>query len=394
MKLFIAIITAAFAQVDYEAFDLTEEEVFGSGDSELAQLADEYDSSDLSAFGRSSGFDQEFGGVIGQRSLPPGINIQDYLVNGVFQMDSFREALMVAYQAAAAAEVEEENSERYFFTTVTVPVTTTVTVPTVKTSAVQWCWKCDAMSFTDCASQGDYEPCPLGDQDCCFVEIRETKQKLQQLCTGCKHKQACEDNRAENFAVDDGTTISAHDQCKPDYRQQRVGRRGPQQSVCRQCFKTCDPNGTDPTTGHGFCFGGIQTDKTYVDIAFKTNSLQSRYPFNGHVTENDGNFAGMGIPTHAVLDPNFHADDNTLIGKINAATTAQDPEVLNVFFENQTDGKTHNSDTDGTRESNIEMTFWSLRGASKAWWRTDLKLLQQKLSNKIAAGLYATTDFV
>ena len=53
------------------------------------------------------------------------------------------------------------------------------------------CWKCDQMTYDKCSSEGTLEVCEKGDKDCCFVEIRETAQSLQQLCTGCKSKNAC-----------------------------------------------------------------------------------------------------------------------------------------------------------------------------------------------------------
>ena len=80
------------------------------------------------------------------------------------------------------------------------------------------CWKCDEMSFTNCATNGAPELCKNGDKDCCFVEVRETKQALQQLCTGCKSKNSCENLRDENFTSLPG----ARDQCRPNYRYQTV----------------------------------------------------------------------------------------------------------------------------------------------------------------------------
>jgi len=397
MKLFIALVSAAFAQVDYEAFDLTEEEVFGSGDSELTQLADEYDSNDLIGFGRSSGFGQDVGSVIGSRSLPPGVNIQDFLVNGVFQMNDFREALMAAYQAAAAAEETEvvdaaapADEERYFFTPSATTTTTTTTTTTLGDGVK--CWKCDAMTFATCASGGSWQTCPLGDKDCCFVEIRETKQKLQQLCTGCKDKTACEDNKAENF-VDPAAVNYLLDQCKPDYRQQKIGRRGPQQSVCRQCFRTCDPNGTGNGSGSDYCFGGIASSASTPNVGFDLNTHQTKYPWNGHLSSPDTDFLGFGIPTGAMMDQTL---DATIAGKVAGATHTNDQQVLNVFFANAADGKviTGVGTANSARESG-EMTFWSIQGADRAWWTANLKSIQDTLRGKTIAGTaFATTDFV
>merc|ERR1712046_242661 len=99
------------------------------------------------------------------------------------------------------------------------------------------------MTYSQCASAGSYQLCPLGDKDCCFVEIRE-------------------ENQAENFnpvALPDGENV---DQCRPDYRQQRMGKRENNQSVCRQCFQACDPSAAS-----GNCFGGIVAN-TGVSITF------------------------------------------------------------------------------------------------------------------------------
>lgn len=399
MKLFIAFLSAVFAQVDYEAFDLTEEEVFGSGDSELAQLADAYDANDLIGFGRSSGFgDSEVTDVIGGRSLPPGVNIQDFLVNGVFQMNDFREALMAAYQAAAAAEAveEEPEEERYFFTT----QTTTTTTPTTTTTVVMGdkCWKCDAMTYATCASTGSFQECPLGDKDCCFVEIREQNQKLQQLCTGCKERTACEQNRLENFK--DPTAVNINmllDQCKPDYRQQKIGRRAPQQSVCRQCFSTCD-NAVDTTTqGSDYCFGSISSASTTRNVAFNLNTNQAKFLWNGHLSQPDSDFLGFGIPTHAVLDGTQNSGAVSEIENANA-NTATNPEVLNVFFKlnANTNSKVYDTNlADNTPAKTTEMTYWGLQGAPRGWWVADLKVIQTTLNGITgSAGIFSKSNFV
>ena len=52
------------------------------------------------------------------------------------------------------------------------------------------CWKCDAMTYVQCATEGSFQTCSddntNGDNGVCFVEYREQNQKLTQLCTGCK----------------------------------------------------------------------------------------------------------------------------------------------------------------------------------------------------------------
>ena len=80
------------------------------------------------------------------------------------------------------------------------------------------------MTHTACSSEGEIEICEKGDKDCCFIEVRETAQKLQQLCTGCKSRDACENLRDENFHFDTSNSngvASSNEktyQCRPDYR--------------------------------------------------------------------------------------------------------------------------------------------------------------------------------
>ena len=57
------------------------------------------------------------------------------------------------------------------------------------------CWKCDAMTYVQCATEGSFQTCSEdntnGDNGVCFVEYREQNQKLTQLCTGCKDAKDC-----------------------------------------------------------------------------------------------------------------------------------------------------------------------------------------------------------
>lgn len=258
-----------------------------------------------------------------------------------------------------------QEDERYFFT-VPPPVVTVPTVPiTTQPSPGQKCWKCDAMTYATCASTGSYEECPLGDLDCCFVEVRETKQKLQQLCTGCKDRTACEDNRAENF---NGMTNGMQFQCRSDYRYQRFGQRAAQQSVCRQCFNKCDPS---TTAGQANCFGQFTTGGAGSIIAPKLVTNQASYPWTGALNGvTDSDFEFYGIPTGGILDGNTHA---SVITAIQGKTT-----LLNVYFQGA-DGKLNAGTADGVQDLN-EMTFWGLQGASQAWWSSNLKSIQTALT--------------
>ena len=75
--------------------------------------------------------------------------------------------------AADAGDDDKAKENRYFFTNNSNGPTTTTKVTTKTTVSNRKCWKCDAMTYATCASSGGYEDCPLGDEDCCFVEIRE-----------------------------------------------------------------------------------------------------------------------------------------------------------------------------------------------------------------------------
>lgn len=292
---------------------------------------------------------------------------------------------------------EVDSDDRYFFTqpaqvTVSVPPPVTTEPPILGSS----CWKCDAMSFYDCAANGKYEECRLGDLDCCFIEIRATDQALQQLCTGCKDATACADNMYENF----NGRYDNDEQCRPEFVQQRYkGRHGGTQSVCRQCFKTCEPQDF-----HGaFCFGGIDGGDTGTDtnmFAFSvpfdtapelltidlevesqfprphTRGLDHHYPFDSFFT--------LGIPTWIPIDD---TDSKTAEFRNNIGTTRS-----NWFFGHavtiQADGTHDFNDaksskihsTDGTPDvyEVADMTYWSVLTGDRHWWMSDLKALQDR----------------
>lgn len=269
------------------------------------------------------------------------------------------------------------DEERYFFTTVlgttTTLATTTTTLPVQGTS----CWKCDEMTYTTCASGGEYTFCESGDKDCCFVEVRETSQQLQQLCTGCKDATACMDMKAENNI---GSFLQH--QCRSDYRLQRIGRNRGQQSVCRQCFNTCDPS-VDKT----HCFGSIDSVATTPNVMLTLSSDKANFPWTTAYT--GANQLAFGIPTGAKLDSSV---DGTVIGQIQTFHAAAGESTLNVWFKSLTDGKADVSDGANGREAS-EMTYWGLQGADSAWWNDNLKTIQDVLKPWGAAVPFTAAGF-
>ena len=269
------------------------------------------------------------------------------------------------------------------------------------------CWKCDRMSYNECATLGYMQVCPLGDLDCCFVEIRETNQNLKQLCTGCKDYRACKDNQLENFygSTNVPPVPTSNHQCRPDYRQQKIGRRGPQQSVCRQCFATCDPDEAE-TGGTSKCFGSIvdkDNNAGQFRLTLKTvDALEyvnadgdtvPRYPWGGHYTgnENADTLIAFGIPTFGALDG---TTDAAVITKIVDFDTTENESTLNIWFDNEADGKVDASLANGAKDRATEMTYWALQGADQAWWSSDLKAIQTVLDAKVEEGTAITAaDF-
>lgn len=275
-----------------------------------------------------------------------------------------------AVGAGREVEVDDDKTkgERYFFTTVT-----TTTVTTTTTTAVvgdTHCWKCDAMTYADCASTGSYEECILGDKDCCFVEVRFSHQKLQQLCTGCKDKTACEDNMAENFR---GTHMDNDDQCRPEMLQQKTNSRHEQtQSVCRQCFNTCDK----ASHNGAFCFGSITNDVSKTPAEFMIPFATSSTLLNMETPHGRLDWAGsIGIPTWVLVDGAF-SEDASAESDISTSTAS------NVFFNTGANNNGKVALAGDSQWTVTDMTYWSLAAGNKAWWQSDLKTSQ---STKYAA---------
>merc|ERR1712241_86244 len=299
---------------------------------------------------------------------------------------------------AGRPDGEVDSDDRYFFTqpqaVTNPPGTVRTTIPPVLGSS---CWKCDAMTFFDCAANGKYEECRLGDEDCCFIEVRATDQKLQQLCTGCKDATACKDNMYENF----NGRYDNDEQCRPEFIQQRYkGRHGGTQSVCRQCFKTCNPQDFKGA----FCFGGIdggdtgaQTNMFAFSVPFDTApelltldlEIESRaprpstednhYPLDSYFT--------LGIPTWIPVDD---VDSKTATFRQNIADTRSNWFFGHAVSIQHADGsedfnvvkssKEHSTDGTASVYEVADMTYWSVLTGDRNWWMSDLKGLQDRFA--------------
>jgi len=323
------------------------------------------------------------GGQGGRKSLPDGVNYRDYIrPDGTFDVFAFRAAVQAARDREVAGA---QNDERYFFTQPT--TTSTTTTSTTQTAPHgSSCWKCDQMTYNDCAVKGEIQTCPKGDKDCCFVEVRETAQKLQQLCTGCKDKNACENLRDENFAPDPtGSPLDkTRKQCKPDYRMQYVGARAPVQSVCRQCFATCD---VDTADNQKMCFGGSNTN-TKMTFDMKLATFQAQYDWNGFYKETDAATAGVfGIPIRIATEGD--SLENDIVAEHAKPARLLNTENVYMSSTNLVNGGTNtgksNFGTTTLDDGETGVYFWALHGADQAWWASDLKAIQAK-ARGVAAG--------
>ena len=287
-----------------------------------------------------------------------------------------------------AADVADEGpvegiGERYFAAAAPV-VTTTIPVvtPAPEDNIVYGtgCWKCDAMSYTTCASEGYWQDCSndqaAGDSGVCFIEMRETSQELTQLCTGCKDSQACDDLKAQNFVYGGGSRIDARNQCKSDWRMQRPSRRryGVMQSTCRQCFSMCtDLGANDPQDTKGnYCFGGLSNEdaSSNADLAawFKVP-----VSMGGTVATSTGlntlNQLSLGIPLHAVVGGTEASTKVSLLdNKVMWGDTSTDAAVAG-------SGKIANgvgTGLDITAGDNEGYLFWSLHDHAMDFWAMDI----------------------
>lgn len=274
------------------------------------------------------------------------------------------------------------------------------------------CWKCDAMTYVQCATEGTFQTCSddntRGDNGVCFVEYREQNQKLTQLCTGCKDAKSCDNLKRQNFVpgFEAGNTapfMRMRNQCKPDYRLQVARRRyGNTQSVCRQCFSMC--SNADATSAKT-CFGGLGNKLVFTATATdddKINAAQwiryyqdivggpqtSSSPWNGgnggttdkllrlgDITNNEA--IVLGIPLHLTAD-----NGNT--------QTVVDSPLNHIFrgylksdLQNLITTQSNGGLVDGEPTDTTNPLYWTLADSTDFFWSNDLILDQ---------GVYAAAD--
>lgn len=282
---------------------------------------------------------------------------------------------------------------RYVLATTTTTTTLSTTTATTTTTAASGdgCWKCDAMTFASCATSGYFQTCSPdqtnGDNGVCFLELRETNQYMQQLCTGCKDRQSCYDLRRQNFV---GSTQSSrmgrfNDQCKPEWLLQRYNRRyGNQQSTCRTCFNMCsatDVNGNK-------CFGGLEEDRadelagaffkysTTMNTATMALGYSSAMSATARTAVTDS--FNLGIPL-GVQALQANADDYAAV-QSDANMVVWGGSSGDSGHGKAITGRDGPTNYDGSRSDTTEdlYLFWPIQDQSKAWWSRDHADMQNR----------------
>jgi len=290
-----------------------------------------------------------------------------------------------------ASDVADEGpvegiGERYFAAAAPVGTTTTpepTPEPVDNSVYGTGCWKCDAMSYTTCASEGYWQDCSndqaAGDSGVCFIELRETSQELTQLCTGCKDAQACDDLKAQNFVYGASSgRVDARNQCKSNWEMQRPSRRryGVMQSTCRQCFSMCtDLGATDAQDAKGnYCFGGLSNEDVLADLSNADLAAWFKVPVSmgGAIATSTGlntlDTLSLGIPLHAVVGQ----------GEAGKITSTQNKVMWgkDIITAGNDDGKIAFGVATGVdvdpADTHEGYLFWSLHDHDMAFWSMDI----------------------
>jgi hypothetical protein len=282
------------------------------------------------------------------------------------------------------------------------------------------CWKCDAMTYVQCATEGTFQTCSEdntnGDNGVCFVEYREQNQKLTQLCTGCKDAKSCDNLKRQNFVpgFEAGNTapfMRMRNQCKPDYRLQVARRRyGNTQSVCRTCFSMCS---NENASSAQKCFGGLGNSAIFTAVATDSDKIGAaqwiRYyqdivggpqtsssPWNGgnggttdkllrlgDITNNEAIVPG--IPLHLTADnANSQTVVNSPLNHIFRGYTKSDLENL---INTQNQGGLVDGANAATLGQETNPLYWTLADSTDYFWSMEHDLIQmQGVYDAAAAG--------
>jgi len=232
------------------------------------------------------------------------------------------------------------------------------------------CWTCHAGSYVDCAKTGTFEICDEKNSEppVCFVELRENRQNIISISTGCTHYKACDDLKSQNRANNNPD----HDQCRPDFRYQfSSARLDYKTSVCRQCFNTCDLTADDS----GNCFGGMNGNHG-SEAAFLSDGAFFSYPVEMEKSYwfSSASFSSsvnLGIPISTGISDSgdisyVENNDNKIFwgGSYLQSESGKDSSVIN----DQT------------------MVYWGLHDQSLSWWNSDLIQLQNSYSSRKQSG--------
>jgi len=133
------------------------------------------------------------------------------------------ESVNTGYVDSGSGDVNYGSGDVYS-TPATTPSTSYPT--TLRRNVPLSCWRCSgARSWIECAQNGQLDHCQESATSC-QIEVRRRDGIIESINTGCKQRQACENNKAQNFPG--GEENPTANQCRPD-----VNTEGP--SVCRQC---------------------------------------------------------------------------------------------------------------------------------------------------------------
>jgi len=126
-----------------------------------------------------------------------------------------------------------------------------------------------------------------------------------------------------------------------------------------------------------FFFGSISSN---VGASFTVPfaSVSSLYPG----LDNAADAQVLGIPTYAFIDATL---DSAAVTEVTAYT------YPNLYFKNTSNGKVHPNGGDSIRTLD-EMVYWSLQGASRSWWASDLRAIRTTYTTRLQSNGCTATN--